>query len=143
MKEPVNSFYFSLTSFEHLFMLLKSKITFWKWSRGPLKQSNINQIQRRCLSNSTLVKQRLSTTVTESIFWSPHPFWKKIKGQKLYSIIYSKEWNNSICNNMDCHTKWSQTERDKYDWCHLYVESRRMILMNLLTEQKRSHRLRK
>ena len=31
---------------------------------------------------------------------------------------YKKEWNNVICNNMDgprdCHTKWSQTENDKY-----------------------------
>ena len=36
---------------------------------------------------------------------------------KCYLAI-KKEWNNAICSNMDgprdYHTKWSQTEKDKY-----------------------------
>ena len=33
-------------------------------------------------------------------------------------LSHVKEQNNAICSNMDrprdCHTKWSQTEKDKY-----------------------------
>ena len=35
-------------------------------------------------------------------------------------ILFShqKEWNNTICSNMDghrdCHTEWSKSEREKY-----------------------------
>ena len=33
-------------------------------------------------------------------------------------LRHKKEWNNAICSNMDGprddHTKWSQTEEDKY-----------------------------
>ena len=44
-------------------------------------------------------------------------------------LRHKKEWNNAICSNMDgprdYHTKWSQTEKDKYQWYHLYVESKK------------------
>ena len=61
---------------------------------------------------------------------------------------HKKEWNNPICSNMDgprdCHTEWSQTEKDKYMTSCLYVESKKkMVQMNLFTKQKKSHRCRK
>ena len=47
-----------------------------------------------------------------------------IHTMKYYSPI--KEGNNVICSNMDAtrdyHTKWSQTEKDKYHTTSLYVE---------------------
>ena len=56
-----------------------------------------------------------------------------------YSAI-KKEWNNAICHNMDgprdYHTKWSRTKTNI--WYHLYVESKKMMQMNLLTKQKLS-----
>ena len=36
----------------------------------------------------------------------------------------------------------SQTDKEKYIY-HLYVESSRMVQMNLFTKQKQTHRLRK
>ena len=61
---------------------------------------------------------------------------------------YKKEWNNVICSNMDgprdYHTKWNKSDRERqisYDI--IYVESKKMIQMNLLTKQKQTHRLRK
>ena len=44
----------------------------------------------------------------------------------------------------DNHTKWSKPDRERqipYDI--LYVESKKMIQMNLCTKQKQSHRHRK
>ena len=41
-------------------------------------------------------------------------------------LSHKKEWNNSICSNMDRprdYTKWSQTKRNI--WYHLYVESKK------------------
>ena len=42
-----------------------------------------------------------------------------------YSAI-KKDWSNAMCSNMDAtrddHTKWSQSDKDKYHY-HLYVES--------------------
>ena len=55
-------------------------------------------------------------------------------------LSHEKEWNNAICSNMDGprddHTKWSKSERDKYLWYRLYVESKTMIQMNLFIKQK-------
>ena len=35
-----------------------------------------------------------------------------------YCSAIKKEWDNTICSNMDgprdCHTEWSQREKDKY-----------------------------
>ena len=32
-------------------------------------------------------------------------------------LSHKKEWNNAICNNMngpkDCHTEWSQSDRER------------------------------
>ena len=56
-----------------------------------------------------------------------------------YSAI-KKEQNNAICSNKDgprdCHTEWSKSDKDKCHWYHLYVESRKMIQMNLFTKEK-------
>ena len=39
-----------------------------------------------------------------------------------YYSATKKEWNNAICSHMDgprdYQTKWSQTEKDKYDITH-------------------------
>ena len=41
---------------------------------------------------------------------------------------HKKEWNLSICDNMDgpvgYYTKWSKSEKDKYHRFHLYVKSK-------------------
>ena len=59
---------------------------------------------------------------------------------------FEKEWNIAICSNMDgptdYHSKWSQTKINII-WYHLYVESKNMIQMNLITKQKQTHRHRK
>ena len=44
----------------------------------------------------------------------------------------------------DYHTKWSKSDRERHIiWYHLYVESKKMIQMNLFTKQKQTHRPRK
>ena len=63
-------------------------------------------------------------------------------------LSYKKEWNNAISSNTDgprdYHTKWSKSERERQiSWYHLYVESKKMIEMNLFTKQKQTHRHRK
>ena len=54
-----------------------------------------------------------------------------------YSAI-KKEWNNTICSNRDgprdYHTEWSKTDKDKYHI--IYVGSKKIIQMNLFTNQK-------
>ena len=63
-------------------------------------------------------------------------------------ILIVKKWNNAICSNMDgprdCHTEWSKSDRERNTiWYHLYVESEKVIQMNLSTKQKESYRSRK
>ena len=57
----------------------------------------------------------------------------------LYSgILVSRkqEWNHANCSNIDgprnYHIKWSKPDKDK--WYYLYVESKKMIQVNLLTK---------
>ena len=62
-----------------------------------------------------------------------------------YSAI-KKEWNTAICNNMngprDYHTKSEVIQtKTNITWYHLYVESKKMLQMNLFTKQKWTHRL--
>ena len=60
------------------------------------------------------------------------------------SFQLQEEWNNAICSNRDgprdSHTKWSKSDREKANsiWYHFYVESKKMIQMNLLTKQKQT-----
>ena len=53
------------------------------------------------------------------------------------SLGHYKECNNAICSNMDgprdYHNKWSMLKIDII-WYHLYVESKKMTQMNLLTK---------
>ena len=39
-------------------------------------------------------------------------------------LSHKKEWNNAICSNIDgprdCHTEWSQTERQIYDIAYVW-----------------------
>jgi len=41
-------------------------------------------------------------------------------------LSHKKEWNNAICNNIDrprdYHTKWSESEKDKYHMILLICE---------------------
>jgi len=50
-------------------------------------------------------------------------------------LSHKKEWNNAICSNMygprDYHTKWSKSEKDKYDIiCEIFLK---ITEMNLFT----------
>jgi len=65
----------------------------------------------------------------------------------IYSRIllsYKKEWNNEISFNMgrprDYHTKWSESERDKYHVISLICRIEGMIQMNLFMKQTYTHR---
>ena len=62
-----------------------------------------------------------------------------------YSTI--KEWNNAICCNMDgprdYHPRWSKSDRERQTYDITYVESKKMIQVNLFTKQKQTHRHRK
>ena len=60
-------------------------------------------------------------------------------------ISHKKEWNNAICSNVDgprdYHTKWSKLDREtNIIWYHLYVESKKLIQVNLSTKQTQTHR---
>ena len=62
-----------------------------------------------------------------------------------WNISHKKEWNNTFHSNIDWpgdyHIKWTKLEKDKYPnmvWYHLYVEPKKMIQMNLFTEQRDS-----
>ena len=61
-------------------------------------------------------------------------------------LTHKKEWNNAICSNMDgprdCHMEWRKSEEDK-EMILLYVESKKVVQMNLLTKQKQSQTLKK
>ena len=56
-----------------------------------------------------------------------------------YSAI-QKQWNITIYRDADrprdYHTKWSKSEREKQILYHLYVESRKMVPINLFAKQK-------
>ena len=60
----------------------------------------------------------------------------------MYSGIllrHKKEWNNAICSSVDgprhYHTEWSHTETKII--YHLYVESRKLMQINLFIKQNR------
>ena len=49
-------------------------------------------------------------------------------------LCHEKEWNNAIFSNMD-----RQSQRKTNIWYHLYVESKKMIQMNLFTKHIQRH----
>ena len=55
-------------------------------------------------------------------------------------LSHKKQWNNAICSNTDgprdYYTMLSKSEKDKYHMISLYVESKKMIQMNIFTKQK-------
>ena len=55
-------------------------------------------------------------------------------------LSHIREWNNAIYSNMDgprdYHTEWSKSDKDKYHMISLYMESKNLIQMNLLSRQK-------
>ena len=69
---------------------------------------------------------------------------EKIKMGCIYNGIlfnYKKELNNAICSNMDgtrdCHTEWSNSDWEgQISWYHLYMESKKMVQINVFTKQK-------
>ena len=68
--------------------------------------------------------------------------WRTYNIHVQWNISHGKEWNNSICNNMDgprdYHIKWRQRKTNII--YHLYVESKKMIQINLFTKEKLTHR---
>ena len=63
-------------------------------------------------------------------------------------LSHKKEWNNAIYSNMDGprdhHIKWSKSDRERqilYDSTYVW-NLKKLILMNLFTKQKQTHRLR-
>ena len=60
-------------------------------------------------------------------------------------LVSHKKERNAICSNMDATRDYhTQKEKDKYHMVYrLYVESKKMIQMNLLTKQKQTYRYRK
>ena len=60
-------------------------------------------------------------------------------------LLSHKKGNRAICSDMDgprdYHTKWSKSDREETNivWYHLYVESKKMIQMNLFTKQKQNN----
>ena len=55
------------------------------------------------------------------------------------AIYQNKEWNNAICSNVDglgdCCTWWNKSDKDKYHVISLVVESKKLMWMNLFTNQ--------
>ena len=51
---------------------------------------------------------------------------------------YYENNDSNMDGPRDCHTEWSKsdTERQIIIWYHLYVESKKMVQMNLFTKQK-------
>ena len=53
---------------------------------------------------------------------------------------YKQEWSIAIYSNVDdlrdYHTKWSKSDREKQIDDTTYVESKKIVQMNLLTKQK-------
>ena len=62
-------------------------------------------------------------------------------------LSHKKEWNIAICSNMDGprdnHTRWSKSDREKEILYYLYVESKKIIQINLFMKQKQTHKHRK
>ena len=59
--------------------------------------------------------------------------WMDKEDVEYYSTI---EWNNAVCTNMDgpgnYHTKWSKSEKDNYRMYHLYAESKKSDIDELI-----------
>ena len=62
---------------------------------------------------------------------------------------HKKEQSNAICSNMDglrdCHTKWSKSDRERqisYDITFVW-NLKKIVQLNLFTQQKQSNRCRK
>ena len=59
----------------------------------------------------------------------------------MYSL-HKKEWNCAICRDMDgprnCHTKEKNSEEKQISYIntYIYMESRKMVEMNLFAKQK-------
>ena len=84
----------------------------------------------------TMVQKDACTLMFISALFTIAKTWKQpkcpltdewIKMWYIYTMEYYsaiKEWNNAICSNMDgpgdYHTKWSKSEKDKYDITHMW-----------------------
>ena len=73
--------------------------------------------------------------------------WATRETQHGILLSHWEEWSNAICSNIDgpgeYHTKRNKPDRKiNILWYHLYVESKKMIQLNLFTKQKQTHRIR-
>ena len=50
-------------------------------------------------------------------------------------LRHKKEWNIALCSDTDIprdyHTKWSKSDKDKYNVLSWYVDTKEMIQINL------------
>ena len=57
-----------------------------------------------------------------------------------YYSTLKKEWNNTICSNIDgprdYHTKWSQTEKDNYHMISLICQSKKRYTNKLVYKNR-------
>ena len=106
--------------------------------------------EKNIIWKDTRTLMLIAALFTIAKIWK-HPKWPSTdewikKMWYIYTMEYyssiKKEWNNAICSNLDeprdYHTKWNKSDRERqisYDY-HLYVESKKMIQMNLFTKQK-------
>ena len=55
------------------------------------------------------------------------------------NLAHKKDQNSDICREVDgpihCHTEWSKLEKNIIKY-HLYVESRKMVQINLFANKK-------
>ena len=106
----------------------------------------------------TIIQKNTCTLMFTEVIFTIARTWKQPKCPStdewikktwyIYSGIllsHKKDWNWVICSDMDgprvCHTEWSKSEREKYHILKcIYMESRKMVLMNLLAGQEYKHR---
>ena len=112
------------------------------------------------ISEKTLIGKDTCIPMFTAALFTIAKTWKQAKcpstdewtKKMCYTLIYThngilfrhkKEWNNAICSNMDgprdYHTKWSQRKTNIIWYC-LYVESLKMMQINLFTKQKQTQK---
>ena len=112
----------------------------WQRSVNALTWSLLIQIHiLRCVLGLFYLKSELGNLNDHQQIKQIKKTWYIYNTMEYY--CYKKEWNNAICSNIeeprDYHTKWSQR---KTNVVHpLYVESKKLIQMDLFTKQKLTH----
>ena len=125
----------------------KNRVTIWSTTsilNIPLDKNII--WKDTCTEMFTAAILRIAKTWNQQKCPSTEEWRKKVQyilTMEYYSVI-KKQWNNTICSNMDGprdnHTKWSQ-RKTNIIWYHVYVETKIWQKMTyLVTKQKQAHR---